>query len=232
MPSNYPPISVVVPLYNGAKYIEAALSSVWDQPVPISEIIVIDDGSTDTGAALARRHPSQPIVVEQTNLGPSATRNRGIKMAQHPFVAFMDQDDLWHPDKLRLQCAAFAKDPDLLACFGKVDYFWDDPDCEEARLFKGNPRTTAVEGYITTTMLTRASVFETVGLFDEALSFADSIKWCAHAKDIGTNMQMLDDVVLYHRMHDNNLTRRRKESTAEIMQLLRQRRNTAVAAGD
>lgn len=229
MSLGFPPISVVIPLYNGAKYIEAALDSVWDQPVPIGEIIVIDDGSTDNGAELAKGHRSQPTVLQQANGGPSAARNRAIQIAQYPFVTFIDQDDVWHEDKLILQCAAFEKDPDLSACFGRIDFFWEDSDCDEARLFKGHARTTAVQGYVTTTMLVRESVFETVGLFDEDLMFSDSIKWCADAKDIGINMRMLDEVVLYHRMHENNLTRRRKESKAEIMQLLRQRRTRAAS---
>lgn len=231
MASDYPPLSVVIPMYNGARFIEPALDSVIDQPVPVTEIIVIDDGSSDDGADLAARHRSRPTVYRQENRGPAATRNRGVQTAQTPFVTFIDQDDLWSEDKLVKQFAAFEEEPDLMTCFGRIDFFWEDPDCEEARTFDGHHRTNAVEGYVTTTMLARKEAFEKVGMFDENLTFADSIDWCTRLKDMGVPSRMLDDVVLYHRMHDTNLTRRRKESTAEILQLLRKRRMAAGTTG-
>lgn len=220
-----------MPVLNGARFIEAALDSVISQPVPIAEIIVVDDGSTDNCADLAASHVSKPIVVKQSHRGPAAARNHGIKLAKSPFVAFMDHDDLWSEDKLVLQCQAFEDNPELMVCFGRVNYFWEDPDCEEALAFKDHARTNAVAGYITTTMLARKSVFDTVGYLDETLTFADSIQWTSELQDRGVPTHMLDEVVLHHRMHDTNLTRRRKESTAEIMQVLRKRRMAGKTSG-
>jgi len=228
--SGAPAISVVIPLYNGAKYIEDALSSIRDQPIPVAEILVIDDGSTDTGPEVARAHPSQPKVIRKDNAGPSAARNFGIRQAASPFLAFLDQDDLWRPEKLELQCQAFLDDPALMACFGSVDYFWEDPACDEARAFRDHPRTNAVHGYVTTTLLVRREVYDIVGFYDETLAHADSIAWCAALRDMGVAHRMLDAVVLDHRMHANNLTRRRERGASEILSVLHKRRQAARAA--
>lgn len=227
-----PQISVVIPLHNGAKYVEAALNSIHNQTVQVAEILVIDDGSTDNGAELARQHPSRPIVFQQPNQGAAAARNCGIRKARFPFIAFLDHDDLWRPNKLLLQCAAFEQDPDLVTCFGRIDFFWEDPNCIEAKAFKGHHRTTAVPGYVTTTMLARASVFETVGMLDESLAQADSIKWCAALQDLGVKSRMLDAVLLDHRMHETNLTRRRENFASEILSVLRRRQQTRRPATD
>ncbi len=219
-------------MYNGANYIESALDSIRNQIVKVSEVIVVDDGSTDNGAVLASRHALRPTVLQQANCGGAAARNRGIRSARFPFIAFLDHDDLWRPEKLLLQYAAFEQDLDLVTCFGRIDFFWEDPDCAEAKAFKGHHRTTAVPGYVSTTMLTRATVFETVGLFDESLSQADSIKWCAKLKDLGVKSRMLDAVVLDHRMHENNLTRQRDNFAGEILNVLRSRLQARRAATD
>jgi glycosyltransferase involved in cell wall biosynthesis len=93
-------VSVVVPLYNGAKHIAETLTSIADQTFAPREVIVVDDGSTDGGGDVARAHPLSPIVVSQRNLGVAVARNRGLSMAVGRWVAFLDQDDLWHPEHL------------------------------------------------------------------------------------------------------------------------------------
>ncbi|GEM_PF-3324321 len=92
-----PRVSVVVPLYNGARWIEETLTSIADQTVPDLEVIVVDDGSDDDGRERARAHAVSPRVLEQSHLGVAVARNRGLAEARGEFVAFLDQDDLWHP---------------------------------------------------------------------------------------------------------------------------------------
>lgn len=220
-------VSAVIPLYNGARFIEEALSSIQCQRIPVAEILVIDDGSTDAGPDLARAHPAKPRVIRKENSGPSAARNFGIRHAASPFLAFLDQDDLWRPEKLELQFQAFSEDRNLMACFGRVDYFWEDPDCDEARAFRDHPRTNAAHGYVTTTMLVRREIYDIVGFYDETLAHADSIAWCATMRDMGVSYRMLDAVLLDHRMHATNLTRRRERAASEILSVLHQRRQAA-----
>lgn len=94
-------VTVVVPLYNKARFIRATLQSVLDQRLQAAEIIVVDDQSTDDGPAIVRAmaHPNIRLVC-QPNSGPGPARNRGVGAARTPWVAFLDGDDLWLPDHL------------------------------------------------------------------------------------------------------------------------------------
>lgn len=97
-----PGVSVILPLYNKAAYIERSLASVLEQSYAGFEAIVVDDGSTDNGPALVNRIRDPRLrLVTQANAGPGAARNRGVELAAGPLVAFLDADDAWHADYLR-----------------------------------------------------------------------------------------------------------------------------------
>ena len=114
-------IAVIIPVYNGAAYLSEALESVLAQTLPADEIIVIDDGSKDASVQIARSFP-QVRVIEQANAGVSASRNRGAAETSATWIAFLDQDDLWAPEKLERQIAAIRQHPDTDVCLtGKRD---------------------------------------------------------------------------------------------------------------
>ena len=99
-----PTVSVVVPLHQGARYIDATLDSLLAQTEPLHEVIVVDDGSTDDGPCRARSHPLHPTVIRQDRAGVAVARNRGALHASGTHVCFLDQDDLWMPARhARLQ---------------------------------------------------------------------------------------------------------------------------------
>lgn len=106
-------LTVVIPAYNCAAYIGAALASVRTQTAPPDEIVVIDDGSTDATAAAVRAAGADVRYVRQANAGPSAARNRGTEIASGDLVAFLDADDEWHPRALERFREAVAAVPDL-----------------------------------------------------------------------------------------------------------------------
>lgn len=95
-----PTFSVIVPTYNGARYLGATLDSLVAQRSVDIEVIVVDDGSTDTTLDVVAAHALAPRVVHQANSGVAVARNRGLALARGDYVAFLDQDDLWHPDRL------------------------------------------------------------------------------------------------------------------------------------
>jgi glycosyltransferase involved in cell wall biosynthesis len=97
-------VSVVIPAYNAAQYLAATLQSVSDQSSPPGEVIVVDDGSTDATAEIANSFGAR--VLSLTNAGPSAARNAGTQAASGEFIAFLDADDVWLPDKLAVQLEA------------------------------------------------------------------------------------------------------------------------------
>lgn len=94
-------ISVVIPLYNKAAHIRHTLESVLQQTTPAAEVIVVDDGSTDSSAAIVQEFANKGVyLIQQTNQGVSAARNRGLAEATQPYVAFLDADDEWLPEHL------------------------------------------------------------------------------------------------------------------------------------
>src|SRR2546427_6476527 len=109
-------ISCIIPAFNGARYLREAVESILAQTYRPIEVIVVDDGSTDNTAEVVRNYRDQVRRVWQPNGGPSAARNQGVSAAQGAFVAFLDQDDVWHPEKLLRQMAQFATRPELDLC--------------------------------------------------------------------------------------------------------------------
>jgi glycosyltransferase involved in cell wall biosynthesis len=110
-PQNERAISVVIPTYNRAHQIGGAIESVLLQTHNAHEIIVVDDGSKDETAAACRRFGSAVRYVLQPNAGVSAARNHGASLATGDLLAFLDSDDIWHPEKLALQVAALEACP-------------------------------------------------------------------------------------------------------------------------
>jgi glycosyltransferase involved in cell wall biosynthesis len=105
-----PSVSVVVPAYKQRDFITRCLDSIAAQTYagPI-EVIVVDDGSPDDGAEIADAHPSKPKVIRQANTGVAGARNRGIRESTGEYVAFLDADDLWEPQKLERQISALLR---------------------------------------------------------------------------------------------------------------------------
>src|SRR5438046_2823187 len=100
-------VTVVVPTYNRAALLDATLRAIHAQTVPVDEIIVVDDGSTDDTADVCGRQPKPVRYIRQDNTGlPAFARNRGAAEATADWIAFCDSDDLWHPRKLEVQLAA------------------------------------------------------------------------------------------------------------------------------
>ncbi len=114
-----PQISVVLPAYNGSCYLAEAINSVLKQTYRSYELIVVDDGSTDDTALVLQPYLNQELrqpsirYVYQTNQGVGAARNHGIRLAQADWIAFLDQDDVWLPDKLALQVDCLESQPQL-----------------------------------------------------------------------------------------------------------------------
>ena len=130
-------VSVIIPVFNGEKYLGEAIESVIAQTYRFVETIVIDDGSTDNSASVARRFGESVKYFHQTNQGTGAARNRGASLSGGDFLAFLDQDDLWLPDKLYRQMQVFAAVPDLDIVFGHLRQFHS-PDLDECMKLRVN----------------------------------------------------------------------------------------------
>jgi glycosyltransferase involved in cell wall biosynthesis len=167
-------VSVIIPTYNRGWIIKEAIDSVLAQEFKDFELIVLDDGSTDNTLEILNSFQHDIKVLRQRNQGVSAARNRGIAEASGRFIAFLDSDDLWLPQKLFRQVEFFKKNPDAQIC-----------QTEETWIRKGvrvNPkkRHKKPEGMIfepslalclvsPSAVMMRRSLFEKVGGFDETL---------------------------------------------------------------
>jgi len=208
-------VSCVVPVYNGERYLREALDSILAQTYRPLELIVVDSGSTDGSVQAVSDYGRQIRLLVQDRAGPAAARNLGLGAAQGEFIAFLDQDDLWHPDKLARQMARFHACPALDVCITHIQVFWMPEMSREEQRLKGHQRMQPLPGYVTTTLLARQTVFENVGPFDATLWFADGTNWFLRAAEQGVVVELLPDVLVYHRMHQKNLTRRRSSASRD-----------------
>ncbi|WP_257659154.1 glycosyltransferase family 2 protein [Parapedobacter lycopersici] len=100
-------ISIITPLYNGSRYVSETIDSVVQQTYQNWELLIIDDGSTDSGPQIVEQYQRTEarihLIRNKTNLGPAQTRNRGIEAAKGRYIAFLDSDDVWLPNKLEVQ---------------------------------------------------------------------------------------------------------------------------------
>jgi glycosyltransferase involved in cell wall biosynthesis len=114
---NEPSVSVIVPTYNCGPYLVEAIDSVLDQSLKPSEVIVVDDGSTDDTPAVLEKYAGRMTVIRQTNAGVSAARNRALESVHGEFVALMDADDVSTSDRFAKQVATLRSNPQAVACF-------------------------------------------------------------------------------------------------------------------
>jgi len=223
-----------VPAFDAGEHLSGALGCIVGQTHPPTEVLVVDDGSTDDTVAIARAWGEPVRVIEQPTAGPAATRNRGAAEAAGELLAFLDPDDRWLPHKLEVQVAHLAGDPAAGGCVSRVRQVWTDAFDREAAHYADHARMAieGVPGYATTSLLVRRETWAEVGPLDPERWYSDATEWFARARDGGVRIDLLDDVLVLHRLHGQNLTRRRPaDSAAEFLDLVHGRLQ-AKRAGD
>lgn len=191
--SDKPTISVIIPVYNGARFLGEAIQSVLQQTVPPDEVIVVDDGSTDGSAALAAQ-VAGVLVLRQSNRGVGAALNLGISHAHGDLLAFLDADDRWLRDKLAQQVHALKANPKSAMVFGHVRQFGDTHYLADDR------RPGIHRGAI----LIHRHALERVGAFAEDPAINEIVDWYARSQAAGLQSLMLDMVVFERRIHAHN----------------------------
>jgi glycosyltransferase involved in cell wall biosynthesis len=116
--------SVIIPAYNAEKTLETALNSILDQTYPVNEIIVVNNNSTDKTTEIAKKFGDKLILVNCYDQGVSNARNLGVSLSTSNYIAFLDADDTWHPEKLSKQIRAIQKNTKELCVYGTyADFF-------------------------------------------------------------------------------------------------------------
>jgi glycosyltransferase involved in cell wall biosynthesis len=202
-------VSVVIPVRNGESFLAEAIESVLGQSRPPLELIVVDDGSSDSTSEVAQEFGSRVRYVRRPPLGVAAALNCGIDLARGDFLAFLDADDVWTHDKLELQVAAVSARPQLDAVFSHLANVGED---------EGVRGTFA--GWSRGTMLIRNEAFARVGQFTQ-WRLGEFIEWYARAVDLGLVLLMLPQVLLLRRVHDANVGVRLRQERGEYARVLK-----------
>lgn len=212
--------SVIVPVFNGEKYLGEAIESILAQRQPNLEILVVDDGSTDGSARIAAGFADHVRLIQQPNRGVASARNRGIKLAQSDILAFLDADDCFTPDKFKLQLQKLLLNPDagiILGMFRNTTLLSQlptnapvTPDQDDGRFFTSFGCA-----------LIRKSVFDKVGLLSESMRLAEDWDWFTRAREARIRFIMHKNVVLNRRLHDRNLTREASNAPNFVMEMIR-----------
>src|SRR4051812_49334188 len=159
-------ISVLIPTYNCADYLGAALESICRQTRRDFEIIVVDDGSDDTTRRVVESFPFDVKYFYQENAGIGTARNRCVELAKGDFLAFLDADDVWLPKKLELQSRELEADNTLEAVFGMLRQIpqaeWKPETSEQTCSARE-----LIKGYAPGMMLIRRESFSRIGKFTE-----------------------------------------------------------------
>lgn len=216
MPKTTPKkISAILTAYNGERYLAEAIESVLSQKHQADEIILIDDGSTDNTGQIAGFY-SQVRYVYQVNQGTGAARNTGVKMAAGDYLAFLDHDDLWVPDKLKIQLEILEHRPELDMVFGMVREFYS----PETRTV-AHPATENRTGLVAGAMLIRRASFARIGFFDTRWALGDFIDWYAKAMDVGLRSHLVPKVLLERRLHESNTGILKKDRRVDYVRVLK-----------
>jgi glycosyltransferase involved in cell wall biosynthesis len=206
-------VSVIIPAYNAELYLAEAIESVLAQTYRTVELIVVDDGSTDNTALIAKKFADSVRLIHQTNQGLSAARNAGIRSAQGEIIALLDADDLWESCFLEVMVSALEQNPQLIGAYCGFQYI----NAEGSIVGRPSLRVVAPEVFHETLLyngnwlapsgvIFRKSVAFEVGLFDEEIGpVADTdlwIKLSSRGPLIG-----LPQPLIKYRQHDGNMSK-------------------------
>lgn len=216
---NNPLISVIIPVFNGEKYLVEAIESILAQSYVPLEIILIDDGSTDTTSEIAKQYNEVNYHFRQ-HRGLSATLNYGIAKANGDFFAFLDADDIWIKDKLVKQMKAFNQHPNIDMVFGHFFEF-NSPDISIADRKKVKIKSGVYPGHFKGAMLIKERSFFKVGLFDNQWIVGDFIDWYKRSLEKGLKSFMIPEVVFKRRVHKDNMGIREKNSRKDFVHILK-----------
>jgi glycosyltransferase involved in cell wall biosynthesis len=219
MNSGRPLVSIVVAVSEGERYISSALQSIFRQNYSPTEVIVVDGQSVDATAAIARSF--KPVkYISQSGRGLANARNTGIAATRGEFIAFLDADDLWTPDKLGIQIDCLLRNRELQYVNAWVRLFAE-PGCSLRSGYMQRLMEQAHIGRTPGTLVARRSLFDIVGVFSEDFSIACDVDWFARAIVSGIPTFVIPQVFLHKRIHDNNLSSNTSVNRKELMAVIR-----------
>jgi len=212
-------ISVIIPVYNGERYLSEAIEGVFAQTLPPDELIVVDDGSTDDSAGIARSLGA--TVLEYEHGGNGAALNKGIAAASGSVIAPLDADDLWPPDRCEILFTALQGQQTIGAVHGRLDEFIS-PELgagDRARLREPN---VGVRSTLATAMMIRRHALDAVGPFAEGLIVGTGLEWAGRLSRSDVDLIEIEPIVLRRRLHLENSSMQHKHQLPTYARILKQ----------
>lgn len=169
-------ISVVIPFYHAEEFFEETLNSVLNQTIPVDEIIVVNDGCGKSTESYLANFPDVTVINLLQNQGPSIARNNGIKAAKYEWIAFLDADDIWAPNKIELQIKFLTQNPQFSACHTGVETF---NSAGKINQFTDKPFDLAIEDLLVSShvtppsLLIKKSTLANVDFFDDTMTCSE-----------------------------------------------------------
>lgn len=216
-------ITVITPVYQGERFLAETLASIRAQTVPATEVIVVDDGSTDASGAIADDLAAQwPAlrVIHRPNGGLPTALNTGIAAATGDLITFIDADDLMVPTRLEQQSRHLAENPGAQVVMGREDLMVEEGVVAPAWIRPeddGTPRPYMMS------MMARRAALDRVGLFDPGFGVSQDLDWMVRARAAGVRVDTLDTVLIRRRMHGENMVYGTDAIKAEMLKTLRAR---------
>lgn len=230
-------VSVIIPAYNAEQFIAETINSALSQTSPAYEIIVIDDGSTDNTAKIVSKFKAPVNLIQQPNKGVSAARNTGIRNATGDFIAFLDADDLWTPNKLEKQLEFFTAQPEVSTVITDELYFVDnhkiivDSYLNKASFSSQLPKEPSIlktpvtwlftQSFVaTSSVVCRKNVLDKAGFFDESMSICeDRDMWIRLAFE--APIGLIPEVMIHKRQeHGGNLSNINREGIIKGIEIV------------
>ncbi|MGH7045560.1 MAG: glycosyltransferase [Stellaceae bacterium] len=223
-----PLVSILVPAYNAAPYLAETLESALDQTFRSFEIIVVDDGSTDTTRAVAEAYRSRGVVVlGQSHSGAAAARNRALRIARGRLIALLDSDDLWEPDCLATLVGFLDSNPEVSIAFCDSRFFGESKFAGRSyqEVYPPSPPITfaKVAGHVSHICLDailRREVFDRIGMFDEQLRAVEDFDLWLRALHAGCRFEPIARVLVRYRRHAESVSARATLTAFAALQVL------------
>ncbi len=212
-------LSIVIPVWNGERYIADALESIRAQNVAPLEIIVVDDGSTDGTRRIVERNYPECRYLFQDQAGPAAARNAALAIARGALIGFLDCDDLLADGALATLCARLAGNGRAEVAMGMVQAFQDESAAHGAPV--AVPYAQPIVSYTLGSALVRRELFDRIGAFDSSYRHCEDVDWFMRAQEHGVVFDILDEVVLLYRRHPNNMSRDRVKGALDLTKVLK-----------
>jgi len=214
-------LSVLIPCYDAARYLAEALESAFAQGVPLDEIVVVDDGSTDETERVIAPFGERVRYHRQAHAGIAAARNRALALSTGDLIAFLDADDVWPDGSLAARLAALEADEALEYVYGEVEQFVSPELPEEWTRRHAAAVSTPSPARLAGTMLVWRRAFVGVGGFRETLRIGETVDWIARADSLGVQNRFLPRLVLRRRLHATNTGLTQQDSRSDYLAVAR-----------